>query len=64
MTNQSDEHERSIAEIERELSKRAHAHPPMTAEQRRQQRINYAYGLLPEGSELSRERVAEIVDRS
>ena len=52
-----------LLEFEEELRRRALAHGPMTREERREQRINYVWGEIGERCGLSREEVAEIVDR-
>ena len=50
-------------EFEEKVRARIKARQPMSSEERREQRINFVLGMLPESSELSREQVEEIVDR-
>lgn len=50
------------AEAEEEIRKRAEEHGPLTADEWREQRINYVYGEIGERCGLSREEVEELID--
>ncbi len=52
------------AEFDERLRQRVREGTPMTAEQRREQRINYVYGERVGRTKLSREQIAQIVDQA
>ena len=53
----------NLTDFETKLRERAQERLPLSADQRREQRINFVYGMVGNRSGISREQVAEIIDR-
>ena len=49
------------AEFDKKIREELRKRPPMTKEDRREQVLNYCFGLLPEGSTMSRDELAKMI---